>query len=840
MARMRSYAWECMDCKACQVCGSQDDGIIYCDRCDRAEHAQCLNPPMDPLQIPEGKRRRPHYSVSHEARREERRLTRSCARSDEPFTCSMCWREINAKEQRRREQRQQSAASGSVPPPSVHGGGGLPSAGSPGSATEQANDLNNTLFSLAEAAEQLSHNARPQQHADQPLQGYAQQQQTYPHQQLYMPSGSRGDAGNGFQIADHQGYAQMPYSGASQGLMPHQLPGPDKGKGRAMPDMFELEHPSGQEDYGEDVDAEGEEEEQEQEQEQDYYGGDYASLNMTRQGGPKMEYDDQLHPGRGPVQQLQHSEVPLHGSMAAEAVGPRIKLPTGVQGAQGETRRSRNTESLNAHGPAGGRKRKSMDDSPAETEVQASHRAGAAGRVARRQPAEDGEWNPENRLGALERDEEDADGDYFEDDDEEDERFGGAAGRVPTRPFRQAATTKALRSADARSQPVVPARGTRQAGQTKRGRDVISPAYEQSGRPARMQAAPPDPPARAPARKGPQQQSGTRAREGPASRRDDLETRVAVEPAEPVEPYGGYLQGRAAEQGDRIPDAHDRERFFRAREVAEAKLLANLDYEPPEVYVTARVAKPKSKTGLQSQPASPPKHPHASAPAAAPSGHQAAFLPPSLHQLSQQPNGTPRAEAHRSGSPVNSMLRGLQDSLSGPMPESRLRTHDPSFSIPPSPGSQHHRTLGSSSNTHHEATLPLLPPLPPGYSASSLSQTGPPTPSGTSSLQVPRADRNSSLQNAGSSGSGSKLMRSASVTSGLPDGAYSNIQAIRFGQDYEIKTWYQAPYPEEFAKVPEGKLWLCEFCLKYFKGHFQAARHRVRAGDAFTSVVAET
>jgi hypothetical protein len=83
-------------------------------------------------------------------------------------------------------------------------------------------------------------------------------------------------------------------------------------------------------------------------------------------------------------------------------------------------------------------------------------------------------------------------------------------------------------------------------------------------------------------------------------------------------------------------------------------------------------------------------------------------------------------------------------------------------------------------------------------------------------------------------------MRSASVTSGLPDGAYSNIQAIRFGQDYEIKTWYQAPYPEEFAKVPEGKLWLCEFCLKYFKGHFQAARHRVRAGDAFTSVVAET
>lgn len=70
--------------------------------------------------------------------------------------------------------------------------------------------------------------------------------------------------------------------------------------------------------------------------------------------------------------------------------------------------------------------------------------------------------------------------------------------------------------------------------------------------------------------------------------------------------------------------------------------------------------------------------------------------------------------------------------------------------------------------------------------------------------------------------------RSSSVMSGLPDGAYSNIQAIRFGQDWEIKTWYQAPYPEEFAQVLEGRLWLCEFCLKYFSSQFQESRHRVR------------
>lgn len=74
--------------------------------------------------------------------------------------------------------------------------------------------------------------------------------------------------------------------------------------------------------------------------------------------------------------------------------------------------------------------------------------------------------------------------------------------------------------------------------------------------------------------------------------------------------------------------------------------------------------------------------------------------------------------------------------------------------------------------------------------------------------------------------------RSASVLSGLPDGAYSNIQAIRFGQEWEIKTWYQAPYPEDFAQVAEGRIWLCEFCLKYFASHFQESRHRVSSTGA--------
>lgn len=53
------------------------------------------------------------------------------------------------------------------------------------------------------------------------------------------------------------------------------------------------------------------------------------------------------------------------------------------------------------------------------------------------------------------------------------------------------------------------------------------------------------------------------------------------------------------------------------------------------------------------------------------------------------------------------------------------------------------------------------------------------------------------------------------------------IKHIRFGK-YDIDTWYNAPYPEEYQSVPDGRLWLCEFCLKYMKSGFVAQRHRVR------------
>lgn len=79
----------------------------------------------------------------------------------------------------------------------------------------------------------------------------------------------------------------------------------------------------------------------------------------------------------------------------------------------------------------------------------------------------------------------------------------------------------------------------------------------------------------------------------------------------------------------------------------------------------------------------------------------------------------------------------------------------------------------------------------------------------------------------------STLGRSASpaISSHIPatneSGPVLRIRSIRFGQ-FDIQTWYDAPFPEEYATCPDGRLWICEFCLKYMKSRFGAVRHRVR------------
>ena len=40
---------------------------------------------------------------------------------------------------------------------------------------------------------------------------------------------------------------------------------------------------------------------------------------------------------------------------------------------------------------------------------------------------------------------------------------------------------------------------------------------------------------------------------------------------------------------------------------------------------------------------------------------------------------------------------------------------------------------------------------------------------------------------------------------------------------YEIFTWYYSPYPEPYNQLE--KLYVCEFCLKYFKKKTTHVRH---------------
>lgn len=53
----------------------------------------------------------------------------------------------------------------------------------------------------------------------------------------------------------------------------------------------------------------------------------------------------------------------------------------------------------------------------------------------------------------------------------------------------------------------------------------------------------------------------------------------------------------------------------------------------------------------------------------------------------------------------------------------------------------------------------------------------------------------------------------------------SRIRKIRIG-DYEVDTWYTAPYPEEYSS--HRILRLCEFCLKYLISDYALQRHRMK------------
>uniref|UniRef100_A0A672ZS89 Histone acetyltransferase n=1 Tax=Sphaeramia orbicularis TaxID=375764 RepID=A0A672ZS89_9TELE len=51
------------------------------------------------------------------------------------------------------------------------------------------------------------------------------------------------------------------------------------------------------------------------------------------------------------------------------------------------------------------------------------------------------------------------------------------------------------------------------------------------------------------------------------------------------------------------------------------------------------------------------------------------------------------------------------------------------------------------------------------------------------------------------------------------------IKTMVFGR-YELDTWYHSPYPEEYARL--GRLYMCEFCLKYMKSQTILRRHMAK------------
>lgn len=57
--------------------------------------------------------------------------------------------------------------------------------------------------------------------------------------------------------------------------------------------------------------------------------------------------------------------------------------------------------------------------------------------------------------------------------------------------------------------------------------------------------------------------------------------------------------------------------------------------------------------------------------------------------------------------------------------------------------------------------------------------------------------------------------------------AHHQLKSIVMGK-YEMDIWYSAPYPDEYLSLP--KLFICEFCLKYFNSPLIMKRHVLKCG----------
>ena len=120
-----------------------------------------------------------------------------------------------------------------------------------------------------------------------------------------------------------------------------------------------------------------------------------------------------------------------------------------------------------------------------------------------------------------------------------------------------------------------------------------------------------------------------------------------------------------------------------------------------------------------------------------------------------------------------------------------------------------------------------------GGPAHELRPTRTATPSGAATPLAPSLSGLPALPPIVSNGAGplaaaSSSLAAAALPPATPGGLpIRPITHLRIGE-FELKTWYQAPFPDEYTRVADGRLWVCEWCLKYMKSGFEAERHRVR------------
>ncbi len=50
------------------------------------------------------------------------------------------------------------------------------------------------------------------------------------------------------------------------------------------------------------------------------------------------------------------------------------------------------------------------------------------------------------------------------------------------------------------------------------------------------------------------------------------------------------------------------------------------------------------------------------------------------------------------------------------------------------------------------------------------------------------------------------------------------LRTIEFG-GHEMDTWYHSPFPVEYTQI--SKIYVCQFCLKYFKSSLTLHKHAV-------------